>query len=244
MRSVATTPARSFHAPKAMLAASLASAIGSVAAAGPVWDIDYTDDARQTAGTAQVITASLSPYINIFGRLDGYGFVGSDFVDMYQIHISSQTLVSISTAGGSLGGSADFNTQLFIFRRKGGNGNNVRAAAMSANNDAALGNLGSRIGDEFDPTSDYTLLSPGYYYLAITGYGTMAVNDGGGLIWSGLDAPGATVSGNEQFLGDWEGQGAIGEYHIRLQAVSGNAAPAPGAVALLGLAGIIRRRRR
>ena len=244
MRSVATTPSCPFHAPTIILAASLASSIGSVAAAGPVWDIDYTNDARQTAGTAQVITSSLSPYINIFGRLGGYGFVGSDFVDMYQIQISSQTLVSISTAGGSLGGDADFNTQLFIFRRKGGNGNNVRAAALRANNDAALGNLGSRIGDEYDPNSDYTLLSPGYYYLAIAGYGTMAVNDGGGLIWSGLDNPGATVSGNEQFLGDWAGQGEIGEYHIRLQAVSGNAAPTPGAVALLGLAGIIRRRRR
>ena len=244
MRSVATYTARPFRTLTAILPTALASSIGSVAAAGPVWDIDYTDDARQTAGTAQVITSSLSPYINIFGRLGGYGFVGSDFVDMYQIHISSQTLVSISTAGGSLGGSADFNSQLFIFRRKGGNGNNVRAAAIRANNDAALGNLGSRIGDEFDPTSDYTLLSPGYYYLAITGYGTMAVNDDGGLIWSGLDAPGATVSGNEQFLGDWAGQGEIGEYHIRLQAVSGNAAPTPGAIALLGLAGVIRRRRR
>lgn len=244
MRSVATISPRPFRATKTVLAASLAFAVGSAATAGPVWDIDYTDDARQTAGTAQVITSSLSPYINIFGRLGGYGFVGSDFVDMYQIHISSQTLVSISTAGGSLGGSADFNTQLFIFRRKGGNGNNVRAAAMRANNDAALGNLGSRIGDEFDPTSEYTLLSPGYYYLAITGYGTMAVNEGGGLIWSGLDDPGATVSGNEQFLGDWAGQGEIGEYHIRLEALGGNAAPTPGAVALLGLAGIIRRRRR
>jgi hypothetical protein len=216
----------------------------SIAFAGPVWDVDYTDDARQTAGTAQIITSSLSPYINIYGRLGGYGFVGSDFVDMYQIQITSQTLVSISTAGGDLGGEANFNTQLFVFRRKGGNGNNVRAAAMRANNDAALGNLGSRIGSEFDPTSNYTLLSPGYYYLAIAGYGTTATSENGGIIWNDMGAAGATVSGNETFLGDWAGEGEVGEYHIRLHAIGGGAVPAPGALALVGVAGLLRRRRR
>jgi len=222
----------------------LALTASTTAIAGPVWDVDYTQDARQTAGTAQIITSSLSPYINIYGRLSGYGFVGSDFVDMYQIQITSQTLVSISTAGGELGGEADFNTQLFIFRRKGGNGNNVRAAALRANNDAALGNLGSRIGNEFDPTSNYTLLSPGFYYLAIAGYGTTAVSANGGLIWNDMGGAGSTVSGNETFLGNWTGEGAVGEYHIRLHAIGGGAVPAPGALALVGVAVLLRRRRR
>jgi len=222
-----------------------AGVCGSIAVAGPTWDVDYTDDAGQTALASQVITHGLSPYINIYGRLSGYGFIGSDFVDMYQIHISTQTLVSISTAGGDLGGDADFDTQLFLFKRKGGNGNNPRAVSLRANNDAAADNFGSRIGDESNSASSYTLLAPGYYYLAVAGVGTTAVDDFGGDIWPNLSSPGVTVGGNERFLGDWSGQGAVGTYHIRLHAIGGGGAvPAPGAVALLGLAGLVRRRTR
>lgn len=223
----------------------LAAMITSPVAAGPTWDVDYTEDAGQTALGSQVITHALSPYINIYGKLSGYGFIGSDFVDMYQIQITSQTLVSISTAGGELGGEATFDTQLFIFKRKGGNGNNPRAVALRANNDAAANNFGSRIGDEANASSNYTLLSPGFYYLAVTGVGMQAIDEAGGSIWPNLSSPGLTVSGNERFLGDWSGEGAIGDYHIRLHAIgNGGTVPAPGAFALLGLAGLSRRRRR
>ena len=221
----------------------LASAIATHAWAGPVWDVDYTEDAGQLAESAQRITSSLSPVINIYGRLGGSGFVSSDFVDLYEIEITNPTLVSISTAGGDTGGSAEFDSQLFIFRRKGGNGNNVRAAALRGNNDAGPGNHGSRIGSETDPNSAYTLLNPGCYYLAITGVGTNAVDGNGNAIWPNLSTPGLTVSGNEVFLGDWTGSGEVGEYHIRLLAVGGNA-PSPGAIALMGLAGLLKRRRR
>ena len=225
-------------------ALALATALSTPAFAGPTWDVDYTDDALQSASTAQIITHGLSPYINIYGRLSGYGFVGSDFVDMYQIQITSQTLVSISTAGGDLGGEATFDTQLFIFKRKGGNGNNPRAVALRANNDAAANNHGSRIGDEFDPASSYTMLAPGFYYLAVTGVGMHAIDEAGASIWPDLSDPGFTVGGNERFLGDWAGQGAVGDYHIRLHAIGGNAVPAPGSLALLGVAALVRRRRR
>ena len=226
-------------------AALVVAGLARVAAAGPTWDLDYTDDALQSAGTAQVITHPLSPYINIYGQLTGYGFAGQgDFVDMYQIEILTQTLVSISTAGGAIGGEANFDTQLMIFRRKGGNGNNLRAVAVRANNDAALGNAGSRIGDEFDPTSDYTLLSPGFYYLAVTGVGTDALADNGQLIWPDLGNAGTTVGGNERYLGDWAGQGAVGQYHVRLHALGSNGVPAPGALSLLSLAALVKRRRR
>lgn len=227
----------------ATLGVILASAIGANAWAGPVWDVDYTEDAGQLAGTAQRITSSLSPVINIYGRLGGSGFVSSDFVDLYEIEITNPTLVSISTAGGDAGGSAEFDSQLFIFKRKGGNGNNVRAAALRGNNDAGPGNHGSRIGNENDPNSAYTLLNPGFYYLAIAGVGTNAVDGNGNAIWPNLSTPGLTVSGNEVFLEDWAGSGEAGEYHIRLLAVGGNA-PSPGAIALIGLAGLVKRRRR
>jgi len=225
------------------LGAFAACSITAQSLAGPVWELDYTDDAGQLAGTAQVITSSLSPIINIYGRLSN-GFVNNDLVDMYQIAITTQTLVSISTAGGTGGGSASFDSQLFIFKRKGGNGNNVRAVALRANNDAGPNNHGSRIGSETDPNSEYTLLSPGFYYLAIAGVGTTAVDGAGHAIWPDLGTPGLTVSGNEVFMEDWAGSGQVGEYNIRLTAVGGGAVPSPGAIALLGLTGLVKRRRR
>jgi hypothetical protein len=227
-----------------MTVAIASGCAAQLALAGPTWDVDYTNDALQTATTAQIVSASLSPYINIFGRLSGYGFTGpSDFVDMYQISIDTQTMVSISTAGGSLGGNTTFDSQLFIFKRKGGNGNRVRAVALHGNNDAAVGNQGSRIGDEFDSSSNYTVLAPGFYYLAIAGVGSNAIADDGSLVWPDLDIAGSTVFGNERILDDWGGEGAVGEYHIKLHAVNGFV-PSPGAIALLGIAGLVKRRRR
>jgi len=100
------------------------------------------------------VSASLSPCINIFGHLSDYGFTGpGDFVGMYQIAIDTQTMVSISTAGRSLSGNATFDSQLFSLKRKGGNRNHVRADALHGNNDAAVGNHGSRIGDELDSST-------------------------------------------------------------------------------------------
>lgn len=220
-----------------------AAAVAASATAGPTWDVDYEDDAKQTASTAQIVTTALDPYISIHGRLTGSALIGGgDFVDMYQIHIANPTLVSISTAGGVLGGSSTFDSQLFIFKRKG-QGNGVRALGLRGNNDAAAEVLGARIGDESDPTSNYSMLSPGFYYIAITGAGTSAVSNTGQLIWPDLGQPGWTVSGNERELADWAGEGQAGEYVIRLQAVNGYV-PAPGAIAVLGLAGLLTRRRR
>lgn len=224
------------------LAAVASFATGSRATAGPTWELDYTEDAGQLASSAQFITASLDPMINIYGRLGGAGFVTSDYVDMYLLEITSPTMVTISTAGGDGGGSAGFDTQLFIFKRKG-IGNNVRALALRANNDAAPGNSGSRVGSEGDPSQDYTVLGRGFYFLAIAGVGTTALDHSGQAIWDDLSSPGITVSGFERSLADWAGNGAVGEYHIRLMSVGG-AAPAPGAIALLGIAGLVGRRRR
>lgn len=215
----------------------------STAHAGPSWDRDYLEDAGQTALSAQVITSQLAPTIMVSGRLTGSGFVSSDFVDMYQVQITSQTWVSLSTAGGDLGGSANFDTQLFLFRRKGGNGNNQRAIAYKGNNDAAPDNHGSRIGESPDPNSNAVLLAPGFYYIAISGVGTDAFSEDGSLIWPDLGQPGQTINGYDRSLQDWTGAGAVGEYTIRLQIAAGGMIPTPGAIALLGLGALVSRRR-
>ncbi|MEY3143053.1 MAG: hypothetical protein RLY21_1546 [Planctomycetota bacterium] len=233
-----------FHAGLNPVAVAAAFSLLSTAYAGPSWDKDYLEDAGQTAESAQTITSQLAPIIVVSGRLTGSGFMNSDFVDMYQVQITSQTWVSISTAGGALGGGADFDTQLFLFRRKGGNGNNARAVALKGNNDAAPGNNGSRLGEGPDPNSNAVLLTPGFYYLAVSGVGTEAFADDGALIWPDLGQPGQTINGNERFLQDWSGSGEVGEYSIRLQIASGGALPSPGALALLGLGAATSRRRR
>jgi MYXO-CTERM domain-containing protein len=89
------------------------------------------------------------------------------------------------------------------------------------------------------------LLGPGFYYIAISGVGTTAFIDGGGLIWPSLGNPGQTVGGNDRFLEDWVGEGQVGDYSIRLQSMNGGGAlPSPGALALLGLSMLGARRRR
>jgi MYXO-CTERM domain-containing protein len=226
------------------VAAFTAFSLLSTAHAGPSWDRDHLEDAGQTAATAQVITSSLSPIIVVSGRLTGSGLVQSDFVDMYQVQITGQTWVSISTAGGVLGGGADFDTQLFLFRRKGGNGNNARAVALKGNNDAAPDNHGSRLGEGPGPGSNAVLLSPGFYYIAVAGVGTDAFADTGAVIWPDLGDPGQTVNGNEFLLHGWGGSGEVGEYSIRLQVASGGAVPTPSALALIGLGALLSRRRR
>ena len=223
------------------LVSIVALSLASAAVAGPTWDVDYTEDAGQTALSAQIITVN-SPIINIFGRLSGFGLTGTDLVDMYQFNVLAPTMFTLSTAGGALGGEANFDTQLFLFRRKGGNGNNTRAIALKANDNAASGVLGSRIG-EGGPDSNVVLLTPGVYYVAITGSGMDAVSELGNSIWDTFGNPGETVNGLERELGDWSGTGAVGEYTIRLQALQGFV-PAPGAIAALGLAAIAPRRRR
>jgi len=90
----------------------------------------------------------------------------------------------------------------------------------------------------------YTMLAPGFYYIAVTGVGMHAIEEAGASIWPDLSDPGLTVGGNERFLGNWAGQGAVGDYHVRLHAIGGNAVPAPGSLALLGVAALVRRRRR
>jgi MYXO-CTERM domain-containing protein len=224
--------------------ATVAMLGATTALAGPSWDRDLEEDALETAGSAQLLTHPLGSVTTIFGRLGGYGLVGSDFVDMYRIRVQSPSLVSVSTAGGALGGEADFNTQLFIFRQKGGNGNSQRAVPWFANDDAEEGNTGSRLTDNSDLYDDQIYLSPGEYYIAITGVGMRALDEGGLALWDDLGNPGETIEGEFGPLGSWVGDGETGSYAIRIQSGDANGIPTPGGLALLALGALTARRRR
>ncbi|MBI1303114.1 MAG: hypothetical protein GC172_04940 [Phycisphaera sp.] len=226
---------------RSSLASVVAASIATCALAGPTWDVDYDDDAGQTAPTAQLITIN-SPIINIFGRLTGYGLTGTDLVDMYAFEVTTPSFYTISTAGGALGGEANFDTQLFLFRKKGGNGSNQRAVALKANDDASDDSFGSRIG-EGAANSNVVYLNRGIYFVAITGSGMEAISNLDDSIWEDFGQFGETVSGEERELSEWDGSGAVGDYTIRLQSVQGFV-PAPGAVAVLGVALLGSRRRR
>ncbi|MBI1303118.1 MAG: hypothetical protein GC172_04960 [Phycisphaera sp.] len=213
------------------LPVALATLAAGTAHAGPTWDVDYNDDAKATPATAQAITLT-GPVLNIAGNLTGVGFDGEpDFVDMYLVDIRTPTLLRLSTAGGDLGGDASFDTQLFLFRRVG-NADAPRALGLLANDNAAAGLVGSWLGNSANDGSGFSLVTPGFYYIAIAGLGVSAVGESGESIFTGLSTPGAIVFGGEKELADWAGQGATGSYSIRVEAVSG--VPAPGAIALLG----------
>lgn len=221
-----------------------ALAVGSSALAGPIWDGDYGEDAKQTPESAQVVTTD-SSVLMIKGQLTGTAFQGpGDFIDMYLVRITAPTSLVISTAGGEFGGGAQFDSQLFLFRSYQGQQGQTVAAGIFANNDASATNVGAFLNSSANDDSQFTLTDPGLYFIAITSRNVTAIGQNQSPIWPGLNIPGLRSFGGFQPFGFWGGDPSanVGTYEIRLTGVSG--VPAPGAVALLGLAGLAGRRRR
>jgi MYXO-CTERM domain-containing protein len=217
---------------------AIALATASVAFAGPVWELDYTDDAKDTASTAQAITASTLTQIN--GKLTGTALVGdSDFVDMYLVKVFQPSIVSFSTAGGAFGGYANFDSQLFLFRADG-DIQNPKALAALANRNASPENEGAFIGNESTDGS-FKIDAPGLYFIAIAGVGAQPIGKNSNALWPNLGSLEVGFGGLLPHV-TWGQQGATGEYSIRVTGVTG--VPTPGALALLGLAGLVGRRRR
>ncbi|MEY3143049.1 MAG: hypothetical protein RLY21_1542 [Planctomycetota bacterium] len=227
------------------VASSLASlAIGSAAIAGPIWEGDTESDAKQNPDDAQVITTEGSVAL-IKGRLTGSSLMGNvDYIDMYLLNISTPAALRISTAGGQFGGGAAFNSQLFLFQAVQNSQGQFVARGLLANNDISGENSGSLLTNAANDGSQFVLGQPGLYFLAITTSGINARNANGGPIWPALNQPGVSSFGNFQNFANWAGDpaGGAGDYEIRVEGITG--VPAPGALALLGLAGLRPRRRR
>lgn len=175
-------------------------------------------DAGDLPGTAQVVLGA-GPLSQINGIND------ANDVDMFQIRIKDPALFRATTVGG-----AAWDTQLWLFDMNG--------RGVSFNDDSAS-TAQSTLTGMFVP-------SPGNYLIAISRYNRDALDGSGALIWNNTpfgterapDGPGAANP-----VASWAGTTAAGgAYSIFL--TSANFVPAPGAVALLGMSGLLLARRR
>lgn len=207
------------------------------ALAGTSWDevADGGGDAGALIPGAQSVGSAGDSITQITGSTGD-----SDFIDLYLINITDPANFVASTAGdqGGFGGMADFDTKLWLF--------DIDGFGVLSNDDFGGAPFHSELLPNADDGSGASIVGqPGLYYLAVGGFGDDALDSNGDAIFdnaafdeiSGPDGPG----GNNP-LADWEADGSQGNYTLALQGVSG--VPAPGALALLGLVGVLGGRRR
>ena len=209
------------------------SSVASPALAGPEW-VEF-GDAGSLLGSAQK-TIGEGQLTSISGNLgfpDGFAG-GSDFEDLYLFKVVTPTLFSMQVA-------ADFDAQLFLFNVTipgeafGLLGNDNTAGGS----DPAFGNMAT------DGTGALVSL-PGIYLVGISGAGRNPVSLNGNIFnfASSTEVSGADGPGGINPLNGWAGSGAVGSYTINLTASSFYDVPAPGAAALLAVAGLFSGRRR
>ncbi len=210
--------------------------------AGPTWDNDLWVDAGNSASMAQTVTQT-GTVMEIKGRLSttGFGNAAPDYSDMFLIQITAPTIFRISTAGGESGGSAAFDSQLFVFKGSG-SVTNPHAFGVLGNADFSSSMNGAMVQSQSNDGSGFVLTDPGLYYIAISMRGVNPLSTSG-LIWPNMPT-GVIGFGNFDALTGWAVDPANvgGEYSIRTVGIEG--VPAPGALALLALAGLARRSRR
>jgi hypothetical protein len=184
----------------------LVLACASRAIAGPNWDeaINGGGDAGSSIITAQPVT--LLQVNRISGSLST-GVV-ADFEDVYLIRITEPTLFQAHTDSAG-GGSADFDTQLWLFSAIG--------LGLLGNDDVATNDFQSQLLASSNDGTGIMLTTPGCYYLAISGFNNDPLSAGGAIFnqvsfteISGPDGPGGA-----QPLSGWTGAGAVGNYAIQ-----------------------------
>ena len=236
-----------FHLPVSLAACRLFASMTTIALcgsalAGPIWDGDSLEDAKQSPQDAQAI-ATEGTVLMIKGSLGSSGFMSTDTVDMYRLTITDPAILKFSTAGGNFGGDAEFDSQIFLFQAVQDISGQWIAKALLSNNDISDTNTGSFIGNAANDGSGFVLQQAGIYFVAIAQRGITALNPNGEIVWQGINQPGLIPFGNFETFGSWggDGIGVGGQYEMRVSGVAGTI-PAPGAAALLGLVGLFGRR--
>ena len=164
--------------------------------AGPDWVED--NDAGQSPPSAQKPTGTGS-MSTISGSLAAVNVAAGpgDFVDMYQIYIADPAGFSAQTiqlTPGSPPGFAAFDSQLWLFDHNG--------FGILANDDAVVGQTGSRIAPPATDATNQVIPGPGVYYLAISAFDADPLSGTGELIFSqeartevsGPDGPGGSLT--------------------------------------------------
>lgn len=201
--------------------------------AGPDWDTDLRQDAGSTLQTAQTITFNGSLQ-TIAGRLTGTAVLGADFHDVYRLVITTPGEFVIDMTGPN---SLDFDACLWLFDSRG--------IPLLGNNDADGKTTAPRLTNSSNAGSEITITEPGIYYLSISGIGAQPISYGKPLWPSVVFEPGVVAGAfftENAWDGEWSGDGATGNYLMTVSGVAG--VPAPGAAALLSMAGLMGRRRR
>lgn len=176
--------------------------------AGPDWDEDMHGDAGSLPTTAQSVigTGVLS---SIHGRLS-VAADASDFQDMYLIRIDCPGAITFKAGTDpSFGGSADFNTQLWLFDANG--------FGLLGNNDVTPSFGLSGFGNMSTDGSSIVVSAPGFYYIAVSGVGSNPVDSSNlpiFLFTSPVEVSGPDGPGGSNPIAGWSGPGAVGEYLI------------------------------
>ncbi len=130
--------------------------------------------------------------------------------------------------------------ELIAWCRADGTIDNPKALAALANRNVSPQNNGAFIGNQ-SSDGNFKIDVPGLYFIAITGVGAQPIGKQNATLWPNLGAFEVGFGALAQHV-TWGSQGATGEYSIRVTGITG--VPAPGALALLGLCGLVGRRRR
>lgn len=214
---------------------------------GPEWGED--GDAGSGPGSAQA-TLGIGPLGFISGNLGGTISSGFpiDFEDMFLINIVDPLAFRATTDedDGMLAGAfAEFNTQLWLFQPGGLPG---EAFGFLGNNNhpdtGSFQSLLTPIPDDGQPP----LVAPGLYYIAITRFNNVPLSAGGEIFNLALptEISGPDGAGGLQAFSGWSGDDGMfnGNYRIALAGAEFADIPAPGALTLLVVAGLVSSRRR
>lgn len=217
------------------VASALATtSLGSVV--GPNYEEDDGNDAGSTVNTSKKLNGSGQLSL-LSGSLSGDSRGQGDYQDVYQILISDVEAFKLNF----LGTEGGFDTMLWLFDEDG--------RALLGNNDSLIDGKPSPLSFLRNESSDgsFQLQNPGKYYIAISGFNSQPVSKLGSMFDLGADPFGvfaANGQGANATQNGWTQNGATGNYLLSLEGVSFIPVPAPGALALLGLAGIMGGRRR